>query len=210
MNKKALAWCGVLAPLVFTSSLIIFSILTPNYSNLTNAVSQLGSLGAPFALAWNILGFFLVGVLIIIYAWGLHVDLGRSISGIVIPILVGISGVGFAGLGLFPAEAGFEPSTRTTLHFTMVSINFLPFILVAFIFAIGLKTNQYWKNWTFFSAVMGALAVASFFIPKIIPVGLSQRIGMGTYFLWLFVNGLALLRSPAEIKSRKASDSGVN
>lgn len=206
MNTRALAWCWVLAPLVFLVSLIIFSQLTPNYSNLTNAVSELGTSGAPFAFLWNILGFLLVGVLIIIYAWGLHVDLSRSIDRIVVPILVGISGVGFAGLGLFPAEAGFEPSTRTTLHFTMVSINFFPFIFVAFIFAIRFKANEYWKNWTLFSAAMGALAVASFFIPKIIPVGISQRIGMGTYFLWIFVTGLTLLRRPADIKSRKFAE----
>jgi hypothetical protein len=40
---------------------------------------------------------------------------------------------------------------------------------------------------------MGILGIASFFIPKTIPVGFSQRIGMGAYFLWLFVMGLALL-----------------
>jgi len=201
MNKKVLAWCGVLAPIVFIVSLVIFSLFTPDYSNFTNAVSELGTLGVPFAFAWNILGFLLVGVLTIAYAWGMYLDLRYSIGGIVVPILVGISGIGFAGLGLFPAEAGFEPSTRTTLHFTMVSINFLPFVLVAFIFAIRLKANEYWKTWTLFSAVMGVLAVASFFIPKNIPVGLSQRVGMGAYFLWVFVTSLALLRKPTDVKS---------
>jgi hypothetical membrane protein len=201
MNKKVLAWCGVLAPIVFIVSLVIFSLFTPGYSNLTNAVSELGTLGAPFAFAWNILGFLLVGLLIIAFAWGMYLDFRQSTGGIVVPILVGISGIGFAGLGLFPAEAGFEPSTRTTLHFTMVSINFLPFVLVAFIFAIRLKANEYWKTWTLFSAVMGVLAVASFFIPKNIPVGLSQRVGMGAYFLWLFVTSLALLRKPTDVKS---------
>ena len=75
MNKKVLAWCGVSAPIVFIVSLVIFSLLTPNYSNLTNAVSELGTLGAPFAFGWNILGFLLVGLLIIAYAWGMHLDL---------------------------------------------------------------------------------------------------------------------------------------
>ena len=102
MNKKVLAWCGVLAPIVFIVSLVIFSLLTPHYSNLTNAVSELGTLGAPSAFAWNILGFLLVGLLIIAYAWGMYLDLRHSIGGIVVPILVGISGIGFAGLGLFP------------------------------------------------------------------------------------------------------------
>jgi hypothetical membrane protein len=201
MNNKRLAWFGVLAPIVFIISYVIFSQLTPAYSNLTNAVSELGVFGASYALAWNILGFLLVGLLIIAYAWGLHLDLRPASGAIIVPILVGISGIGFAGLGLFPAEAGFGPSIRTTLHFTMVAVNFLPFILVAFVFAVRLKANPYWKNWTLFSTAMGILAIASFFIPKNIPVGLSQRLGMGAYFLWLFVTSLALLRKPTNIKS---------
>jgi hypothetical protein len=114
------------------------------------------------------------------------------------PLLVAISGLGFAGLGPFAAETGFQPSLRTTLHFVMVTVNFLPFILVAFIFPLKMKGNDYWKKWALFSVVMGVLAVASFFIPKTVPVGLSQRIGMGANFLWLFVTSLALFRKPSE------------
>lgn len=201
MAVKKLAFCGVVAPIVFILALVVFSLFTPNYSNLTNAVSELGTMGAPYALAWNIFGFTLVGLLIIAFAWGLHLDLRPGPGASIVPILIGISGIGFAALGLFPAEAGFEPSARTSLHFTMVSLNFLPFILVTFIFAARLKTNDYWKNWTVFSIVMGIIAIASFFIPKSIPAGLSQRLGMGAYFLWLFVIGLAFLRKPATTKS---------
>jgi hypothetical membrane protein len=196
MAAKKLALCGVVAPVVFILTLIVFSLLTPGYSNLNKGISELGTVGAPYALAWNIFGFILVGLLITAFAWGLHLDLRPALGARIVPILIGISGIGFAGLGLFPAEAGYAPSTLTTLHFTMVSINFLPFILVAFIFAFRLKTTAYWKNWIIFSLVLGVIAIASFFIPKSIPVGLSQRLGMGAYFLWLFVIGLALLRKP--------------
>jgi hypothetical membrane protein len=199
MNQKALAYCGILAPVLFTIFLAIFSLLTPNYSNLTNAVSELGMLSTPYAIVWNILGFALVGLLITAFAWGLHLDMRPSAGAMVLPLLVGISGIGFLGLGLFPAEAGFEPSLSTTLHFLMVSINFLPFILVAFLFAIRLKAKDAWKKWIPFSVVMGVLGIASFFIPKAIPAGLSQRIGLGAYFLWLFVMGLALLSKQQDL-----------
>ena len=80
----------------------------------------------------------------------------------------------------------------------MVSVYFLAFILVAFIFPAKMKGNDYWKKWALFSVIMGVLAVASFFIPKTVPLGLSQRIGMGAHFLWLFVTSLALFRKPSE------------
>ena len=196
MAEKLAAWCGILAPIVFVLALIVFSLLTPNYSNLTNAISELGALGAPYALAWNVVGFILVGVLIVAYAWGLHMGIHPEPGAIIVPLLVGISGIGSIGLGIFPAEAGFRPSTQTTLHFVMVSVNYLPFILVAFIFAFRLKGDPYWKRWMLFSIVMGVLAIASFFIPRTIPAGLSQRIGLGAYFMWVLVMGYALLRRP--------------
>jgi hypothetical membrane protein len=198
MNVKGFALCGMLAPIVFALALAVFSLMSPGYSNLTNAVSELGVTGAPYALTWNAIGFILVGTLTIAYAWGLRLDMRPASGSTIVPLLVAISGLGFAGLGPFYAEAGFQPSLRTTLHFVMVSVNFLPFILVAFIFPAKMKGNDYWKKWALFSVVMGILAVASFFIPKTVPLGLSQRIGMGANFLWLFVTSLALFRKPTE------------
>ena len=198
MNTKRFALCGMLAPIVFALALTVFSLMTPGYSNLEKAVSELGVIGASYALAWNAIGFFLVGALWTIYAWGLRLDMHPASGSTIVPLLVAISGLGFAGLGFFPAEAGFEPSLRTTLHFVLVSVYFLAFLLVAFIFPAKMKGNDYWKKWALFSVVMGVLAVASFFIPKTVPLGLSQRIGMGANFLWLFVTSLALFRKPSE------------
>ena len=53
MNTKRFALCGMLAPIVFALALAVFSLITPGYSNLTNMVSELGVIGAPYALAWN-------------------------------------------------------------------------------------------------------------------------------------------------------------
>jgi len=198
MNVKRFALCGMLAPILFALALAVFSLMTPGYSNLTNAVSELGVIGATYALAWNAIGFFLVGALITIYAWGLRLDLRPASGSTIVPLLVAISGLGFASLGFFPAEAGFEPSLRTTLHSVMIMVYFLAFVLVAFIFPVKMKGNDYWKKLALFSVVMGILAIASFFIPKTVPLGLSQRIGMGAHFLWLFVTSLALFKKPLE------------
>ncbi len=205
MNRKIFAYCGALAPVLYSVFLTIFSLLTPHYSNFKNAVSELGTVGAPYALPWNMLGFVLVGLLVIVFAWALYLDLIPSQGTIGVPILVGLSGVGWAGAGLFPAEAGFAPSLHTTLHFTMVAINFLPFILVAFLFAIRLKANDTWKKWIPFSVAMGIIGILSFFIPKSIPVGLSQRLGLGSYFMWLLGMSLALLGKQQKFQLGKLS-----
>lgn len=190
-----LAWCGILAPAIFATTLATFSFLNPNFNNLTNAVSELGMSASPHAFAWNMIGFVLVGLLATAFAWGLRLTLRPHSKSVIAPALMGISGIGFTGLGIFPADTGFAPSFSTTLHFTMVSVNFLPFVLATFIFAYQLRKNEYWKRWTSFSLIMGILAIASFFIPQNIPAGLSQRFGIGIYFLWLLVTGIALLKN---------------
>jgi hypothetical membrane protein len=199
INKTIYAWCGIAASVVFFAAMIAFAFLTPGYSNMTNAVSELGMAGAPNALGWNLLGFVLVGLLVIAFAWGMRLDLRTGKGAVGVPLLIGLSGLGLAGAGLIPAEAGFAPSTATTLHLVMVAINFLPFLLAAFFFAFRQRNHDYWKRWTLFSAAMGILAILTFVLPRTVPGGLSQRLGLGAYFLWLLVLGVALLRKQAEV-----------
>jgi hypothetical membrane protein len=197
MNKTLCAWCGIAAPIVFFVAMVAFAFLTPGYSNMTNAVSELGMAGAPYALGWNLLGFVLVGLLVMAFAWGMRLDLRPGKGAVGVPLLIGLSGLGLAGAGLIPAEAGFVPSTATTLHLVMVAINFLPFLLASLFFAFRLRTHAYWKRLTLFSAAMGILAILTFLLPRTVPGGFSQRVGLGAYFLRLLVLGVALLRKQA-------------
>lgn len=194
MNTKISAYSGLLTLPAFSLLLIIFSLLTPGYNNLVNAVSELGISGAPHALAWNMFGFVFIGLLVIFFARGLYAGLRLGPGAVTVASLVFLSGIGFAGLGFFPADPGFRPSAATSLYFTMVSVNYLPFIIFAFLFALTQNKDVYWRHWVVFSLAMGALAIMSFFLPPTIPPGISQRIGMGTYFLWIMVMSFALLR----------------
>ena len=196
MREQRLAWSGKLATISFVFALVVFSVLRPEYSNLTNAVSELGFAGAPYSIIWNVVAFIFVGILVVVFAQALRTNLRSEPGAVVVPILVGISGIGFAGLGVFPADPGFNPSLATSLHFAMVSVNYLPFVIVAFVFAAKLKAHLYWKRWAIFSGSIGVVAIASFFIPSTIPAGISQRVGIGAYFVWLFIMGVALLRKP--------------
>ena len=81
----------------------------------------------------------------------------------------------------------------------MVSVNYLPFVVVAFLFAAKLRALDYWRRWAMSSGGIGVVAVASFFIPSSVPSGLSQRVGIGAYLLRLFVVSVALLRRPGRV-----------
>ncbi len=180
--------CGMASVLLFVLSALFFGVLTPGYSHFANAISELGMEKSIYSTAFNFLGFMLVGILVVLFAIGLYMKLHPAPGSIIVPLLVGISGIGFAGLGLFPAENDFQPSIKTSLHFLVVSMNFLPFLVAAFFYALRMNKTPYWKRWSLFSAIVGMIAIASFFIPvAILPTGLSQRVGLGAYFIWVLV-----------------------
>lgn len=194
MDKKQLSLGGVAAAVNFAAMLILFSAITPGYNHLTQGVSELGMSNAPQALLWNLLGFGLVGALILVFALSLYFELKTARAGIMIVMLTGSSGLGYIGLGIFPAAIGFQPSASTTLHTIMVMISFFSFTVAALVFAVNLRHDSFWKHWAIFSAVMGAIGLLSFAIPRSIPLGVSQRIGLGANFLWLLIIGYALYR----------------
>ena len=102
MPDERRAWvCSLLAAIVFWIALVAFGAVRTDYSQFTKAVSELGAVGAPHALAWNVVGFIVPGLLLAAcgLAIGTVVD-GRR--GAVRWLLTG-SGVAFAATGVFPA-----------------------------------------------------------------------------------------------------------
>ena len=194
MDKKQLSLGGVAAAVNFAAALILFSAITPRYDQLTQRVSELGMSNAPQAPLWNLFGFGLVGALILVFALSLYFELKTARAGIMVAVLTGFSGLGYIGLGIFPAAIGFQPSTSTTLHTIMVMISFFSFIAASSVFAFKQRNDPRWKHLAAFSGVMGAAGLLSFALPRSIPLGVSQRIGLAANFLWLFVTGYALYR----------------
>lgn len=196
VRSAYLAWSGILAPMVLGLTLVAFAVLQPDYNHLNQAISELGMQGAPFATLWNSIGFVLVGALVIVFAWGLHLELRPDRSALFIAVFVALSGLGWLGLGLFPAAPAFAPSTQTTLHFVMVALNVLSFLVAAVVFGVRWRAYPFWKRYALLSLLIGLVALGSFFIPQTVPPGLSQRIGIGANFVWLLMMGIALRRKP--------------
>jgi hypothetical membrane protein len=194
MLKKYSALCGVLASITFAVMLLLFGAITPGYDHLNQPVSELGMSSAPYASLWNLLGFCLPGILMFVFAWSLYLEFESISGGRLIAGLVALSGLGFTGLGVFPASIDFQPSTETTLHTIMVMVSYFSFIIVSIMFAVKLRSDPHWKDLSRFSMAMGVIGLLSFAIPRTIPVGVSQRLGLGVNFLWLMIIGFELYR----------------
>lgn len=192
-NTSCCQWtatvCGMAAPLWFLIALLVFGGIRPDYSHLTKAVSELGSWGAPHALAWNVLGFGAVGALVMAFAWGIY----RTTSSWSAALLVGLSGLGFAGAGIFPADLDDMQAFSTRMHIVSSLVSFAGFAAGVFVIGWVLWRRPAWRRWAVVSVVVGLIGIASLALRETgMPPGLAQRINFLIYLLWIAVLAAAI------------------
>ena len=200
MSDKLVSTAGVLATVVFWSALFVFAAMYPGYTHFHKAISELGAFGAPNAIAWNVIGFIIPGILLAVCGSGVafRVD-GRRTS---IYWLLIISGLGFSGTGILPAEmqdgSPNMESAWTTGHIIMTFLSGLPWVIATAILAFHVKRSSNWKYLTTTCSILSFFAITSLFINVAasgLPYlsenpGLAQRIAFAFYFAWFLIVGL--------------------
>lgn len=187
----------MVAATIFWPALFIFSAFYPGYSHYTRAISGLGAFGAPHALAWNLVGFIVPGLLLA----GSGTRIALAVDGrrtLAFWLLV-VSGLGFAGAGVFPAEMRngipLMQSPWTAAHVLMISASGFPWLAAAFVLVHRVKRSAHWqrlKGVTLLLALLAAVSLSFNIFANSIPViadanGLAQRIAFAGYFIWFSV-----------------------
>lgn len=209
-NSASRGWlAGPIAASLFALSLIGFAAMrSDGYSHATKAVSELGAIEAPFALAFNIVGFILPGVLIIVFASRL-IQKGESNRG---PILLAMSGACLALAGLAPADMLDDEALTTILH-AAGAIGSGVFWVFALFWVGPLLCERFglqiWGRLTpWFSLFLMANVgwQVSFRMTGIVMPGWGQRIAFFGYFLWFAVTGLLLRRHATDERRGVSAD----
>lgn len=192
-RQRVTAVCGMIAPVWFLFALLAFGALRPEYSHATKAVSELGAWGAPNALAWNVLGFGVVGALVMVFAWGLW----NATSSWPAALFVGLSGLGFAAAGAFPADLNDLEALSTKLHILASLASFGAFACGVFVVGWVFWQRPSWRRWAYVSLAVGVLGIVSVLLQATeMPPGLVQRITFLSYLLWVAVLGAAVWKVP--------------
>ena len=202
---KSLALCGIAAPIVFVILATVAGFMYKGYSHVTQAVSELGGVEAQYPLLQNI-NFFVIGVLFIAFAFGLHRGFGGGRGSTLGPVLVGIFGVS-AGLGnaFLPCDPGCEFETLTgTIHNLTGLGGFIAAIASIFVISTRLKGDPHWHALYRFSWIAGVAALVSLLlwigVAKVAEVeslnGALQRVFVATRFIWVEVMALRLFSLP--------------
>lgn len=202
--RRLLVLCGILAPLVYIATWVVGGLITPGYSHLAQAVSELtqaGSSNAPLLNPW----FMLYNILIALFGFGLFTAAGRNGGrrGVATGgILVATSGLVGVPLTLFcPMDPiGSEATLPGMMHLVLVGI--ISLLTVAGILASATALPRSWRRYCLVTAaVMFATGIMSgITAAQLSPVaGLVERVTITSFQQWMFVMAWALaVRQPAK------------
>jgi hypothetical protein len=195
---------GLAAPLIYAATVIVFSRLTPGYSNISDAVSELNLPGAPNRRAVDG-AFVLYNLFLILFSLSLRSGFdarGLRISrlGPLFLFLTGLCGV--AMTALFPLDpAGSEPTFGGQMHLILAGALSLGSILTVYFFGSSLRRREQaplLAGYSFLTlaVILVSGAFAGFAAWRHSTVfGLWERVTIGAFLLWLFVLALILVFS---------------
>ncbi|MFB6253057.1 MAG: DUF998 domain-containing protein [Halobacteriaceae archaeon] len=197
---RTLSLAGVLGPVIFWIVIGILGILTPEYSAVTDVISDLGAVTAPFALIQRI-NFIILGLGILAFAIGLDRQFRESWRPWIGVILIGMFGViGVMGAGIFQSNPTNPDSLTHMLHSIVSVIGFL-----AGLIGIPLTSWRLYKEnqWSGYQSRLIVIAITTIVIGSFGIFlasngtswpGLGQRLFVGVLTGWIAYHSFSLYK----------------
>jgi hypothetical protein len=191
--------CGIAASVLYVIADVVGTIVWDGYSLKSFTISELSAIDAPSRpLVPSLMLVF--GVLSICFSFGVLAAAGRKrdlrVAGW---LLLAIGALNLAGPFVPMHLRGVEPSLTDTMHIAVTAVTSLLLML-----AIWVARDAFGSGFRVYSLVTIATMVvfgvlAALDGPRIVAneptpwVGLTERICIGAYLLWMFVLSCALL-----------------
>jgi len=218
MTRKVLLVCGILSSLLYVATLVFAPLLWKGYSSTSQTVSELFAIGAP-SRPLVVPLFLAYGGLVIAFGSGVWGSAGRKRALCVVGgLLVAYGVVGLAGpfspIHLREALAAGEGTLTDTVHgiITMVLVLFM-LLAIGFGAAAFGRWFRLYSIATILMLVVGGI-LAGLDQPRLaanLPtpwMGVTERINIGVFLLWVVVLAIALLR--AQVERRQDNLDGIS
>jgi len=197
---------GIAAPLVFSVVVFTLSSIQPGYDPVSQIISILGAEGSPFAHIMNLFGFFLSGILTILFGIGIHFGLKNGNPSKIVPISVVLAGILLILAGMFSCNPGCtDDSASSILHGWFSKLSGFCFVVAMSAFAYQYKDNADWKRHGMlsFGVMAASILVWSLFLfaPIESIVGLVQRLGVSLSLIWMALTSYRLYKFEKFCKS---------
>ena len=196
VSRRNIGLIALATPFWFVTVYLILSSRHPEFSHLTKAVSELGSLDAPDLWFWNVLGYILPGIAIALLGLGLKREFSLTSRRFVVPALaLTASGLLMAMSGVFPGDFENRASARMIFH-TVGSVgSFVAFLVAGFWLPRAFRSIEEWRWLAWPSLTLVVASILAGFLRSGAAPGLGQRVGFVLFFAWVAMVGYALLRS---------------
>lgn len=194
ISTRNIGIVSMMIPIWFAAVYLILAGLRPEYSHLTKAISELGSVEAPRAWIWNLLGYIVPGLVVTLLGSGIGRQLGNVAGARLAARALMVSGLLMAFSGVFPGDFEDRGSPTMVLHAVGSIGSFAAFLFCGFTLSSVLRRNERWR-WLVRPSL--ALVIASIFTGFLRTgnaPGLGQRLGFGCFFVWVALVGYGLWR----------------
>lgn len=190
---------GIGGPVLFWAGVVVLGAVTPGYSPVSDYISTLAAVDAPYAIVGRA-NFFMFGGCVVAFAFGLARwtrEGSRPWTGIV---LVGVFGVGLIGAGLFQDTPANPSSTTARIHQLVSSVAFVSALIGMPLTSRGLERSERWPEYRyrFTSIGLALVLVASLVVFRVGLdtwwAGLAQRQFLLLLTGWLVLHAVTLYR----------------
>lgn len=195
---KLTAVCGIIGPIIFTIVIFILGHLRSDYNHFTKTMSELGAVDSPNAMVMNTAGLALLGILMIIFSFGLYKGITKETDTKFGSILVAIAGTSLIGSAIFPCDPHcINVSLTGIMHDVFATIPAIVIILALIMISKGMKQDVKWQNYWAYTLATSILTILCSFLLIFTVfenwIGLVQRFGMGIPLLWMMVIAIRIL-----------------
>ncbi len=183
---------GIVSAVLLAFAVCVFGAALPGYLQSQHPVALLGATGVPHALAFNLIGFVLPGLLAGVVAVALRHSLPDDAAW---PSRIGaqlvlLSSLGFIAMGVLPLDPRDLESESNNAHATAWMLWCLAFVLGAVLMGVSLWSQRAWGKFAGISLFSAAcVLIFVFALGALVPAGIAQRFAFGSWFFWLTVAG---------------------
>jgi hypothetical membrane protein len=196
--------CGILAPIVWASAIVLCGSLRPGYSHVTQYISELGERGSSTELIMRYAGFVPTGLMHAAFAAFLYVAFKGSRLASFAAALLALNGLARVAAGMFPCETGCAGGGLISqrLHNLSALVGFFALIGAVLVCGVLFRRYQYLRVLSLYSigsAILGLvfLVLLERSAESRAGTGLYECLASGVLSLWILVFAAALWRRRA-------------
>ncbi len=202
---RFLALGGVTGPVLFTSVVTLCAALRPEYSHVTQFMSELGESTGPHAALMNFLGFIPSGLFLAAFGVSLASLRPHTRLSFAATALITVFGLGIVGAGVYSCDPGCPRqglSSEATVHQVVSIIAFIAGVFGIALWAYQFRELPAWQSlWRYSAATSAAALVLLLILNASVEsrafTGVWQRLFLLTLYVWCAVVGHRVFRSLA-------------